>query len=142
MTFGKLRSALGNKNIKNNNWELYRFCSKINTVIIGGASKLLKHFINHHSPDKIISYSDKRWSVGNLYESIGFKLTSNGVPNYWYFGRGNSYKRHHRFAFAKHTLSKKLKTFDNSLSEWENMKNNGYDRIWDCGSIKFELNLN
>ena len=21
---------------------------------------------------------------------------------------------------------------------WENMKNNGYDRIWDCGNLKYE----
>jgi hypothetical protein len=80
--------------------------------------------------------------VGNLYESIGFKLISEGVPNYWYYGRGNSYKRYHRYGFAKHTLSDKLKNYDDKLSEWENMKNNGYDRIWDCGSIKFELILN
>jgi hypothetical protein len=142
MTFGKLRSALGNKNIQIDCWELYRFCSKLNTTITGGASKLLNYFVNNHNPQKIISYADKRWSVGNLYESIGFKLISDGVPNYWYYGRGNSYKRYHRYGFAKHTLHTKLNNYDDKLSEWENMKNNGYDRIWDCGSIKFELILN
>ena len=142
MTFGKLRSALGNKNTQSDCWELYRFCSKLNTTVTGGASKLLNYFVNNHHPKKIISYADKRWSVGNLYESIGFKLISDGVPNYWYYGRGNSYKRYHRYGFAKHTLSEKLKNYDDKLSEWENMKNNGYDRIWDCGSIKFELILN
>ena len=24
--------------------------------------------------------------------------------------------------------------FDPELTEWENMKINGYDRIWDCGT--------
>jgi len=138
MTFGKLRTCLGNSNI-NGQWELYRFCSKINTSIIGGASKLLNYFIKTYNPIKITSYADRRWSIGNLYEKIGFKKISDTPPNYWYFGRGNSYKRHHRFGFAKHTLAKKLKFFDSGLSEWENMKTNGWDRIWDCGSIKYDL---
>ena len=138
MTFGKLRMSLGNSDI-DGYWELYRFCSKTNTSVVGGASKLLNYFIKTYNPKKIISYADRRWSAGNLYEKIGFKKVSDTPPNYWYFGRGNSYKRHHRFGFAKHTLSKKLEIFDPNLSEWENMKANGWDRIWDCGSIKYEL---
>ena len=30
-----------------------------------------------------------------------------------------------------------VEIFDESLSEWENMKLNGYDRIWDCGNYVF-----
>jgi hypothetical protein len=26
------------------------------------------------------------------------------------------------------------------LSEWQNMQINGYDRIWDCGHMKFIWN--
>ena len=29
--------------------------------------------------------------------------------------------------------------FDPNLTEWENMRTNKWDRIWDCGSLKFEL---
>ncbi len=140
MTFGKLRTALGNIN-KIGTWEMYRFCNKINTTVIGSAGKLLNFFIKTYNPEKIITYSDKRWNSGNLYKKLNFVKISDGIPNYWYYGRGNSYKRHHRFGFAKHTLSKKLNAFDINLSEWENMKLNGYDRIWDCGSDKFELRL-
>ena len=39
--------------------------------------------------------------------------------------------------FQKHLLKSKLPTFDETLSEWENMKNNGFDRIWDCGTTKW-----
>jgi len=35
-------------------------------------------------------------------------------------------------------MAKKLANFNPNLSEWENMKNNGYDRIWDCGHLKYE----
>jgi len=138
-TFGNLRVILGNNRI-NNVYELYRLCSSIN--ITGGASKLIQHFIKIHKPNKIISYADRRYTNlhNSFYETIGFTKINNGTPNYWYFGKNANYIRRHRFAFAKHTLSKKLEKFDNNLSEWQNMKNNGYDRIWDCGSIKYQLN--
>jgi hypothetical protein len=39
--------------------------------------------------------------------------------------------------FQKSKLKNKLQKFDESLSEWENMKANGFDRIWDCGHSKW-----
>ena len=42
-----------------------------------------------------------------------------------------------RYSFMKSNLSSKLAKFDANKSEWENMKNNGYDRIWDCGNFVF-----
>ena len=137
-TFGNLRVILGNKKI-NNVYELYRLCS--NTNVVGGASKLINHFIKTHNPSKIVSYADRRYTCihNAFYEKIGFVKINEGTPNYWYFGKNANYKRTHRFGFAKHTLSKKLKIFNDALSEWENMKLNGYDRIWDCGSIKYEI---
>lgn len=138
MSFGKLRIILGNTPSPNV-YEMYRFCSKLNTSVVGGASKLIKHFIKTYNPTKIISYADRRWSDGHLYKSLGFIKISSGSPNYWYFGKGNSYRRYHRFGYAKHTLSSKLKVFNPTISEWENMKLNGWDRIWDCGSTKHEL---
>ena len=141
MTFGKSRVFMNTKSVEGQ-YELIRYASNKN--VIGGAGKLLKHFITIHKPRKVISYADRRWThhTNNLYESIGFKKINDGTPNYWYFGKDKNYKRYHRFGFAKHTLSKKLDNFDSNLSEWENMKNNGYDRIWDCGHLKYELICN
>ena len=34
-------------------------------------------------------------------------------------------------------LNKKLDVVDLSLTEWQNMQLNNYDRIWDCGNIKY-----
>ena len=120
-------------------YELSRYAALKDCSVIGGASKLLAHFIKQHKPKKIISYADRRWSMGKLYTQLGFVKVSDGTPNYWYFGQGTEYKRHHRFGFAKHTLAKRLANFDSKLTEWENMKNHGYDRIWDCGSFRYEM---
>ncbi|MBR4316253.1 MAG: hypothetical protein IKP65_04695 [Alphaproteobacteria bacterium] len=68
MTFGKPRFN------KNYQYELIRFASKLGYQIIGGASKLLTCFINQYHPESIISYADRRYSNGELYEAIGFEL--------------------------------------------------------------------
>jgi hypothetical protein len=139
MTFGKFRSALGSKNQNSNEYEMYRFCSKSDIKVVGIAGRLLSYFIRLHNPQKIISYSDRRWGapVGSLYEKIGFNRISIGIPNYWYVNK-DYLRRVHRFNFRKSELPSKLKTFNPQLTEWENMQLNGYDRIWDCGNFKYE----
>lgn len=133
MTFGSLRKSLGSK-AKVDEYELYRFCT-IDQPVVGIASKLQKHFIKNYNPTKIISYADRRWSLGNLYNNIGYKLVGYTPPNYWYLKND---RRYHRYNFRKNTLSKKLEHYNPQLTEWQNMQYNKYDRIWDCGSIKFE----
>ena len=44
-----------------------------------------------------------------------------------------------RVKFQKHKLSNLLESYDPSETEWENMKKNGYDRIWDCGTMMWIL---
>jgi len=136
MTFGKRRIALGSTHIKNE-YELYRFSTISGVNIIGGAGKLLNFFCKTYLPTKIWSFCDRRWSVGNLYKKLGFVLDHESPPNYWYFSNTNKTKLIHRYAFRKNVLNKKLDIFDENDSEWKNMKNNGYDRIWDCGSLVF-----
>ena len=115
-------------------WELLRFCNKLNYHVIGGAGKLLKYFERNYHPKSLISYADRRWSKGNLYERLGFQFVRNTKPNYWYF-KGN--KMFSRIKFQKHKLKNILKTFDKSKSEWENMAESGYNRIFDCGNMVF-----
>jgi hypothetical protein len=138
MTFGKLRKALGNKNNDDiNYYEMYRFCIG-DKGVVGIAGKLFQYFVKKYNPIKIFSYVDRRFSNSNkcYLNNIGFKLVSKTVPGYWYFDK--SFVRVHRFNFRKDQLSKKLTTFDPILTEWENMQLNGYDRIWDCGNLKYE----
>lgn len=140
MTFGKLRVALGNKKTNEGEFEMYRFC--VNRSIIGIASKLLSFFIKNYNPKKIITFADRRYSnISAFYSTIGFSFVSFTPPNYFYFSKNDPYTLYHRFNFRKDQLSKKLELFDPNLTEWDNMKNNGYDRIWDCGHIKYELVL-
>ena len=136
MTFGSLRKNLNNKKHKNK-YELLRFCNKINTTVIGGASKLLKHFINVNKPLSIISYADRRWSNGNLYEKLGFKFIKNTTPSYFYV---INKKRENRFKYRKDVLVRKYNC-PKDMTEKEFCTSQGWFRIYDCGTKKYELNL-
>lgn len=115
-------------------WELIRFATKQNVSVIGGASKLFKHFVRQNDPTSVISYSDKRWNTGELYKQLKFEWSHSSQPNYFYFKTKNVDKLYSRNNFQKHKLPDKLEHFDKNLTEWQNMINNGYDRIWDCGN--------
>lgn len=133
MTFGNLRTPLGNSP-KDSEYELLRFCNKLNYTVVGGASKLLSNFIKSNSPKKIISYSDISRSSGNMYKKLGFTKASDSNPNYYWIIDG---VRKHRFGFRKDALVKK--GFDPNKTESEIMNERGYYRIWDCGSSKWEF---
>ena len=128
MTFGKSRHFIGNGKTE---WELLRFCNKINTNIVGGASKLLKFFIKKYNPNNIVTYADRRWSCGNLYDKIGFVQYNISRPNYYYvIGQ----KRYYRFNFRKSILVKKYGC-PNNLSEHEFCLSKKWYRIYDCGCL-------
>jgi len=68
MTFGKSRFN------KKYQWELLRFCNLCNYHIPGAASKLLNYFEKIYKPQNIISYADRRWSIGTLYKTLKFQF--------------------------------------------------------------------
>ena len=133
MTFGGKRRNLGSKD-NNGSFELLRFCNKVDTNVIGGASKLLKHFIEKYHPRHIISYCDLRWSIGNLYEKLGFTLSHTSKPNYFYIVNGI---RKNRFVYRKDVLIKE--GFDKNKTEHEIMLERGIYRIYDCGCNVYEM---
>ena len=130
MLFNKPRLGIGQQKY---DFELSRFCNKLNTNVIGGASKCLKHFIRENTPKEIVSYADRRWSNGRLYKTLGFEEIRINKPNYWYVINKN---RKHRFGFRKNKLIKE--GFDGNLTEREIMYNRGFNRIYDCGTITYK----
>jgi len=129
MTFSKPNISKGSRGNSEGIYEINRFASSI--IVVGGASKLLNHFATNLRPNKVISYCDLRWSTGNLYHKMGMSLVRTSAPNYWYIDKQF---RIHRFALRKGNIP----TDDPKLTEWENRKLQGYDRIWDCGNLVFE----
>lgn len=132
MNFCKPRKNLG-QNSAENEYELLRFCNKLDTIVIGGASKLFNHFIKQHNPNVVKSYADRRWNTGNVYEALGFEFTHFSQPNYFYVV---GQQRYNRFSFRKDVLVKQ--GFDSNKSEHEIMFERGIYRIYDCGCICYK----
>lgn len=132
MTFKKSSFVKG---ASGKEWELSRFASKKDILVIGAASKLLNYFKKKYAVNlPIISFADSRWSDGDVYKTLGFMFAGVTPPSYWYT---EDYKiRHHRSKFMKHIIISKLGG-NKSKTEWENMREFGYDRIWDCGNSKW-----
>lgn len=121
---------------KDYDWEIIRFSNELNTLVVGGFSKLLRYFTKNYNGD-IITYSDRRLFDGNVYRNNGFKELDPSKPNYYYV-KGNS-GRMSRVRFQKHKLKNLLENYDDTITEKENMSNNGYQWIYDCGNWVFEL---
>ena len=113
-----------------------RFCNKLNTSVVGAASKLFKYFIETYNPYKIISYADQGWTNykdDNLYIKLGFRYASTSGPNYWYVIDG---VRRHRFNFRKDVLVRE--GYDKNMTGHEIMLSRNIYRVYDCGNYKFE----
>jgi hypothetical protein len=74
-----------------------------------------------------------------MYEAMGFKCTVESRPSFSYFRRSTCV-RVHRFNWRK---SEALRVYGGSPdeTEWEIMQRNGWDRIWDCGKKRWEMEV-
>jgi len=119
-------------------FELIRFCNKINLNVIGSASKLFKHFLNNYKIDEtyILSYADISLFNGNMYNKLNFKYIHLTKPNYFWVVNNI---RHHRFKYNKQKLIKE--GFDSNKTEVEIMYELNYYRIYGCGQVRYEYHF-
>jgi len=136
MTFGKKRINLGNKN-EENRYEMLRFCNKLNTNIIGGASKLFKYFITKYKPENVLTYADRSYSNGNLYKQLGFDFKGKTVPGYSYYDQ--KLNKYNRYNFRKDVLVKE--GFNKNKTENEIMLERGFFRVYNAGNLKYIFNI-
>lgn len=130
MTFSKSRYN------KNYEWELLRLCTLQNKTVIGGASKLFKHFVKNIDPKSIISYCDRAKFSGRVYAQIGMNLHHISPPTkVWskddkYITdnllRQRGYDQLFNANYGKGTSNEEL------------MIKNGWLPVYDCGQLVFE----
>lgn len=131
MLFGHARHFAGSGK---SDWELLRMCSKLNHKVVGGASKMMSYFVKTYNPKEIITFADKRWSIGNVYYKLGFELYNESKPNYYYV-IGD--KKFYRYNFRKEILKKKYGCPDD-MTEREFCFKQKWYRIYDCGCLCFK----
>jgi len=111
--------------------ELIRFCNVKGMSVTGGLSRIMTHF----SDKTMVSYSDRRIFEGNVHGTAGFQYEGHSTPGFFWFKKT---ERLSRYQCQKHRLPVLLGSrYDETLSSTENMLNNGWKRVFDCGQNKF-----
>jgi hypothetical protein len=107
---------------------LNRYCVREDYSIIGGANKLFK---NADIKETVISYSDNRWSEGDIYPRLNFKLDRSLKPDYFYISN--------KGVFSKQSLKKNEEERESKKSEHEIRLEQGYLRVYDCGKKRWRF---
>ena len=111
MSFSKMKKG------SDSDWEIIRGCPGSNNIVIGGVSKLFKHFIKDYNPTSIFSYCDFNKFNGKSYEELGMKYIGSTGPDLTYIIKGKIFKRQH--------------------SNYKNIKDKIDYRLWGAGSKKY-----
>lgn len=136
MTFGKPRFE---QDIAD--YELLRFATEKKHTIVGGASKLLTYFEKLTNSPSILSYANKRWSDGNLYEALGFMYLRDTNPSAFFFlGSIANPKLIHWRTYKKERIVELCPDYNSELSIETNLFNNKYRKIYDCGHMIYIKN--
>ncbi len=109
-------SVMQIKRTKGQNYEVSRFCTVLNTNIVGGFSKLLKNVEKVLDIDSLKTFIDCRYGVGDYLNDFGFKKETCYKSFKWVNGQN---------------IVNRMKFPGNTGYE------HGYAKIWDCGQAKY-----
>jgi len=126
--FSNLRKMSRNHSAEYRSAEVIRFASMNGYTVTGGFTKLLKNFILEYKPNDVMSYADRDWSSGKVYEQAGFKLVSVSSPATIYVDR-NSLVR-----YFPHRLPVSLVATDEKGSA---QMDHTYIKIFNTGNLKY-----
>ncbi len=82
-------------------FELVRFANKNFTIVVGGLSKLLNHFVELKTPGDIMTYIDKEWSEGKSFIKLGFVILEETEPLDFYIENDKKYLVKHQMDESK-----------------------------------------
>jgi hypothetical protein len=114
---------------------LSRLCFLPGFQIIGGASKLVKNSIKSEGFTEVITWSDNRFTNGELYKKMGFTNTVTYGPDYVYVDIKTSK------IYSKQSQQKKKTNCPSEITESEWAKTRGLYRMWDCGKKKWVIEI-
>ena len=115
---------------------LDRFAVASGINVRGGASKLFNTamaWLKESCVEKVVSWSDNRWSTGRVYSKLGFSLAENLPPDYSYVKAACPRER-----LSKQSQKKNRTACPEGLTESEWATQRGLARVWDCGKKRWE----
>lgn len=128
-----------------NSWILERVATSYDKICSGVCGKMFAYFKRNFQFNSIEVLGDRRWAFDiedNLFTRLGFKYVEEVKPSYRYVR-----PRH----FVENGIPRNILIKDKKYKEMKQMLNNnnkpndeesvakklGYDRLWDCGYIKY-----
>lgn len=119
--------AIMSYKIYNNILKIERFCTKCNTSVIGGFSKLLSYVEKNNKFNKIYYWVDLRYGTGYFLSKLGFVHKRDTLGWKWTDFR-NTYNR----------LQCRANMDNRKLSEKEHAHELGWSKIYDAGQRLWE----
>jgi protein-arginine kinase activator protein McsA len=116
-------------------WLLIRTAFLKETQVIGGISKLFKFFIAEINPEKVVDYTDRRLFTASGHYHLEFTQECITPPGSSLTNGVELFSRRHYRHVGKRHFKYKM-PWDDSLTDTENLANNGWYWVWDCGKIK------
>lgn len=107
ITFSKKKKLQRNGEVYAS-YELIRYCNLSGFTVVGGLSKLMKHFIRSEKPDDIMTYVDLDLSDGSAFELMRFECVETTEPLCFKWNEATNERlfpnRNERLKLAEETL--------------------------------------
>lgn len=111
-----------NRNLRgDNDWEIIRGCPGSLNLVVGGVSKLFRHFVKDYNPSTVFSYCDFNKFTGVSYEKLGMHFIGYTGSDKHYIIDG--------------------KVFNRNPSKYKEYNKNKEGVIWGAGSKKYEMSF-
>lgn len=127
LTFRDELLAVASFDYRFGRFELSRLTFRESYRISGGASKL-----HSRITERVYTLSDNRYAAGSIYTHCGYVLEREVRPGYFYASHSFPYAMVDKRKYRTKTFKESLE-IDPGITEFENMTNNRYYRVWDAG---------
>ena len=111
-----------NKKDSKNIAEIARYCTLLNTGVVGGFSRLLSKaegMLKNTQYEGIHTYSDRRYSSGEIYKNNGFSFVKTTETDWFWVKKDMRYARQISWNKSKEEMSKYAKIYGTGHLLWE-----------------------
>lgn len=112
-----------------------RLCFANGVHVVGGAGRLVKVLLDAARAEgavKVLTWSDNRWTDGDVYPRVGFVKEADLPPDYCYVHVRNPDRR-----LSKQSQKKSATGCPPDVTERDWALKHGLARIWDCGHVRW-----
>lgn len=116
-------------------WQILNYIEMNSVIVENGFNVLLKAFCNDFKTHSISYYLSRDWNLPeDIIENMSFSCIN--APKMFWTKKQQRFKNSH---FDKKDLKSFLDVVDDNKSFIQNMNDNGYYRIYDSGTMMFEM---